>query len=403
MTETDFAAGSRSAEFRGQHVSRDSRLDLVPPLTPSNWQEEPYNRWAFAHVEELVPTARIHRSAGADRLPSSSGESLDERVPGLEMFLTESYTDAILVVQDDEVLYERYFEGNSASTRHLLMSVSKSLCGLTIGQLVEAGVVDRNETVGAYVPALIASAYGDATIQQVLDMTVAVEFSEEYHDPHSHVQQQDRVAGWRPRSVRDPMDNYEFLKTLRKAGDHGKAFQYCSAGTDVLAWVAENVTGVRYADILSRELWSRLGADDDAVITTDPGGFVFANGGIACTARDLSRVGRLMLSGGVLDGRQVVSPDWIADTRLGGERAAAAGTAYQRVHPRGSYRNQWWVTGDDRGSVYAIGIHGQFVWVDPPSNSVIVKFSSWPEAITEEWNRMHAAAFRSIAEAIDHR
>ena len=137
-------------------------------------------------------------------------------------------------------------------------------------------------------------------------MTASVEYSEDYHNVTAHVHQQDRVAGWRPRLAGDPADTYEFLTTLRPAGEHGRVFQYCSASTDVLAWVVENATGERYADVLSSQLWSRLGCTDDATITVDPGGFAFANGGVACTARDLARVGRLVLNGGRVDGEQVV-------------------------------------------------------------------------------------------------
>jgi len=200
----------------------------------------------------------------------------------------------------------------------------------------------------------------------------------------------------------DPADTYAFLQGLRKKGEHGRLFQYCSAGTDVLAWVVEAVTGTRFAEALGTELWSKLGCDEDADITIDRGGFAFANGGISCTLRDLARVGEMMLRGGLVGDTRVIASDWVTDTIRGGDRAAVArDSPFQRVHPRGSYRNQWWVTGSDRGNYYAVGIHGQFIWVDPLSDSVIVKFSSWPEPITEQLNRSHAAAFGLVNRALD--
>ncbi len=390
-------------ENQARRVSRDSILDSLPPLSLLNWQEAPYNRWGFSHVQEIVPTTTIHRTSRGERSSDSRGRDdlfLEALVPDLSTFLSQSYTDAIVVSKNGVVVYERYFGSFGAGDKHLLMSVSKSLCGLIIGSLVDSGELMLDHPVSFYVPELGDSAYGDATIQQVLDMTVAVNYNEDYRDSNSEVQAQDRVAGWRPRLEGDPADTYSFLRTLRKSGEHGRLFQYCSAGTDVLAWVAESITGRRYSDILSSALWSKLGAKDDAVITTDPGGFAFANGGIACTARDLSLVGKMMSAGGVLGDTRLVSESWVAETLAGGNEEAAAGTAYQRVHPRGTYRNHWWVTGDERGSFYAIGIHGQFIWVDPTSDTVIVKFSSWPEAITEEWNRIHASTFRNISEAL---
>ncbi len=386
-----------------RRVPRDRRLPVDEPVTLANWQQPPYNRWAFSHANELVPTAVIgrKREQPVQGFPKGSGDAfLNRTVDGLAEFLTSSKTEAFLVVQDGEVIDERYFGGFSPTDRHLLMSVSKSICGLIVGRLVDRGLIDTGEFVASYILDLKDSAYGDATIQHVLDMTAAVDFNEEYADPNSHVQAQDRVAGWRPRKPGDPSDTYEFLTTLRKSGEHGRWFQYCSANTDVLAWIVESVTGIRYADVVARELWTPLGCEDDAVITVDPGGFAFANGGIACTARDLSRLGLVMLGGGLLDGRQVVPATWVADTTAGGDPAAAAGSAYQVIHPAGSYRNQWWVTGNDRGNYYAVGIHGQYVWVDPPSNSVIVKFSSWPEALTDGWSQSHAEVFRKITEVL---
>ena len=107
-----------------------------------------------------------------------------------------------------------------------------------------------------------------------------------------------------------------------------------------------------------------------------------------------------MLDGGVIDGRRVVSAEWVRRTIEGGDPDAASGTVFQRVHPGGAYSNQWWITGSPRADYYAVGIHGQFIWVDPGTRTVVVKFSSWPEPVTEEWNRLHAQLFRELCDAI---
>ncbi|WP_136706065.1 serine hydrolase [Agromyces sp. H66] len=369
------------------------------PGEPSleTWQDAPYNRWAFAHVAEFVPTAPISHRSAVTTIDTGVGlKPLLGALADLERRLEESYTDALVVVREGRVVADYYRDDFTPHTPHVLMSVSKSICGLTVGTLVDEGLLDPSQRVDHYVPALDGSAYGDATVQQVLDMTVDVDYDEDYRNPDSHVQSQDRVAGWRPRLAGDPADTYAFLATLRGGGRHGERFRYCSAGTDVLAWIVENVTGLRYADAVSQRLWSRLGCEHDASITVDPGGFGFANGGISCTVRDLARVGELMLGEGVIGGERVVSADWVRRTRAGGDPAAAAGTVFQRVHAAGSYANQWWITGSDRGDYYAVGIYGQFIWVDPASKTVVAKFSSLPEPVTEQWNRLHAELFRDI-------
>ena len=368
--------------------------------TLATWQDAPHNRWAFAHVAEFVPTAPIAHQPAEASARQVVGLGRLAALPALGDRLEQSYTDALVVVRDGTIVAEHYRDGVDPDGLHLLMSVSKSICGLTVGTLVDEGLLEPERRVDHYVPELAGSAYGDATVQQVLDMTVDVDYDEDYRNPASEVQAQDRVAGWRPRLAGDPADTYAFLATLRGGGRHGERFKYCSAGTDVLAWIVENVTGLRYPDAVSRRLWSKLGCEHDAQITIDAGGFGFANGGISCTARDLTRVGRLMLDAGVIDGRRVVSAEWVRLTIEGGDPDAASGTVFQRVHPGGAYSNQWWITGSARADYYAAGIHGQFIWVDPSTRTVVVKLSSWPEPVTEEWNRLHARLFRDLCDAV---
>lgn len=374
--------------------------------TLENWQDEPFSSWGFTHASELVPTASIHR----ERQPSIQGDSskLDDIcVPfdggevSLDDFLMRSMTDALVVRLGNRVVYETYRGFMTPHTPHLLMSISKSFCGLIVGQLVTEGVLSLDTSAANYVDELTGSAFGEATLQQILDMSVSVVYSENYHDQGSHVQTQDRLAGWRLRIPGDPQNTFQFLAGLKASGAHGQRFQYCSAATDVLAWVIERVTGLRYANVLSERLWKPLAPEEDAQITVDREGFAFANGGISTTARDLTLLGRLMIDAGAVAKRQVVPAAWINETMNGGRPMLSRGTSFQRVHPDGSYHNQWWITGDDHGSIYAAGIYGQFLWVDPVADVVIAKFSSMPVATTEDWSRAHAEAFRSICRAYE--
>ena len=366
-------------------------------VTLDNWQNAPANRWAFQHVDEVVTTAVVSRGDGL------TTDLIDARRPltsAADEFLDNTCTDGFLVLRGREIVAERYFNVMTESTRHLFMSVSKSLCSAVFGQFVVSGQIDVTVPVPRYIPELADSAYGDATVQEVLDMTVAVEFDETYDDPASEVQTEDRVAGWRSPRVGDPTDTYEFLATLRKSGVHGAAFSYCSANTDVLAWILERVTGGRYAELLSARLWSKIGVEHDAYVTVDGSGFPSANGGVCGTLRDLARFGRLVLDGGADQAGVVVIPAaWIADVRRGGNRAAAEETM-RGVHPNGSYRNQFWISGDDDGSFYGVGIHGQYVWMNPTTDVVIVKLSSLPQAdATEDWSS-HIDFFRAVSELV---
>ena len=366
-------------------------------LTLDNWQEGPANRWSFQHVDEVVSTTPLTRGTGPI-LELTSGPSLPR--PEFEEFLGHSRTDGLLVLRGKEILLERYLNGMQPSTRHLLQSVSKSMCAAIAGQYVGAGLIDVFALTRDYVPELADSAYGDATVQQVLDMTVGVQYDETYEDPASEVQRHERTGGWRTPCADDPADSYEFLASLRKSGEHGRRFAYCSANTEVLAWILERVTGRRYADVLATDLWSRLGAEHDAYVTVDRAGFPMSSGGVCVTLRDLARFGRVVLDGGIgPEGSILIPPAWIADTRRGGDPAAAAATM-AGVHPNGSYRNQFWISGDRRGSFYGVGLYGQYLWLDPAADLVVAKLSSLPAAdATGDWVE-HLSFFGRLSQGL---
>ncbi|MFC8040987.1 serine hydrolase domain-containing protein [Paenarthrobacter sp. NPDC057355] len=385
----------------GTHPDRYPGAAVAPTL--DTWQEGPHNRWTFAHLGELIPTATIGRRFTA--APAEAVDRLDAvGLAGLRQRLEESFTDAFLVLHRDEVIAEYYRPGFAPDDLHLVMSISKSLCGLVVGALVEAGSIDPTGRAVDYVPELKGSAYDGPTVQDVLDMVVAVGYREDYLDPDSEVQSHDRSAGWRTRRDGDPADTYAFLTTLTGPGNStGQApqFQYCSANTDVLAWIIERVTGLRYSDALSKYLWSKIGADRDATITVDAAGFGFANGGVSCTARDLARVGQIMLDDGESPGGRVVSPDWVGAILAGGNQDAMNDPSFTGTHPGGSYTRQWWCTGNERGNVTAIGIHGQYLWLDPATNTVIAQLSTWPEPDSEELHALQTSVLLDVSCAMD--
>jgi CubicO group peptidase (beta-lactamase class C family) len=389
-----------NARSTGQHPARYPGAAAGEP-TLDSWQEAPHNRWAFARLGELLPTAAVSRRDPATPAePVVRLDALATRLPDLEQRLEETCTDAFLVLRGSEVLAEYYRAGFAPDDRHLLISVSKSLCGTVVGALIDEGRIDPAQPVTEYVPELAGSVYDGPSVLQVLDMQISIDYNEDYVDPASEVQTHDRSAGWRTRRDGDPADTYEFLTTLRGDGGTGE-FQYCSANTDVLAWIVERVTGLRYVEALSTYLWAKLDADRDATITVDQTGFGFANGGVSCTARDLARVGRMMLDGGVAPGGRVVSQGWVESVLAGGSREAMTDEGFTSAFPEGSYTRQWWCTGNERGNVSGIGIHGQNLWLDPRTDSVIVKLSSWPDPDTEHWHRLQNGILLDVSRALD--
>lgn len=374
------------------------------------WLDPPYNRSAFQRMDQILTVATIGR--GHDQVRRLDDSAATSGLEGLggeagtaaqEQFLERSCTDGFLVMRGDTILVEDYRNAMTPQTRHCLMSVSKSLAGMLAGSVIRSGLLDLEARVSSVVPELDSSGYGDATVQQVLDMAVALQFGQDYDDPSSEVQTEDRAAGWRPSRPGDPPDSKSFLASLRKQGEHGTRLQYCSTTTDVLAWLLERATGQPYQELLSSRLWSQIGAADDAYVTVDAAGFPYACAGVCATLRDLARFGLLVLQGGTWEGRSVVPTDWIAETRFGHGSPVSSDPAHAaicNVFPDAVYHNQWWTTRDEHGSVFGAGIFGQYLWLDPTTNLVIVKLSSLPAAFDPEDVEAHLRFLRDLARSL---
>ncbi|HEY5843081.1 MAG TPA: serine hydrolase, partial [Mycobacterium sp.] len=305
--------------------------------------------------------------------------------------LDSTFTDGLLVLHEGAVVTERYFEGMTASTRHLVMSVSKSIVGCVAGVLVERGQLDPRAAVTAYVPEVAGSGYDGASVRDVLDMRTGVAFSEAYTSDDSEVRVMERSMGWAPRRADDPHGAYAYLTTLGTAGPHGAGFVYRSCDTDMLGWMCERAAGRRMADLISTLIWQPMGAEFDADITCDSVGTAVHDGGISATLRDLARFGQLLLDDGRAADRQVVPTAWLTDayTPTPDVREAFAHTDNEPMLPGGWYRDQFWFFHPESGPVLlCLGIHGQLVFVDRATRTVVVKQSRWPDA----QNATHLAA-----------
>lgn len=389
----------------------------APPFPPerrvtlANWQQPPYNRWAFQHVRDLIPTARIRRGDGPVwRLPrdgrdlSSIRFRTGAREMTVEQLLAQTWTDGFLVLHRGRIVTERYFNGMTPDTPHLLMSVSKSVTSTIAGILVGRGALDVSSGVTDLVPELAGTSFNGATVQHLLDMRSGTKFDETYDDPEADVRVYEQVYLWRPRHGRRlPADALGYFATLRNDGAHGGPFRYRSILPDVLAWVLERAAGARLHELIARELWQPMGAEFDAEITVDAHGNPMADGGICATLRDLARFGWLFLQGGRRGRRKIVPRAWIDDTIRGapdGARAFVEGDD-PPGYPKGAhYRNNWWVHHPVAPFFYASGINGQHVFVHGPSQTVVVKLSTWPVALTPSLRRVTVRGVLAIADAL---
>lgn len=368
----------------------------------------PSSRWSFSHVRELVPTALVWRGSGAPsplpRAASDLGAVTFTDADGTRRtfadMLTLTYTDGILVMHKGKVIYERYFGALDEHTPHIAMSVTKSFVGTLAAMLAAEGRLDPAAPVTRYVPELANSAYGDATVREVMDMTIGVKYSEEYANPKAEVWDYARAGGLMPRPAgyNGPATFYDFLQSLQKEGEHGKVFAYKTVNAEVLAWIVRRASGQSLARLLSERIWQPMGAESDAYFTVDSVGTEAGGGGLNTTLRDLARFGETLRNNGRLNGRQIIPASVVADIRRGGDRAKFAGSGNTATLPGWSYRDMWWVSHDDHGMFMAVGVYGQHVYIDPKAELTIVRYASHPVASNGGSNRMTFPAYRALAQ-----
>ncbi|MFO1034479.1 MAG: serine hydrolase [Hyphomicrobiales bacterium] len=379
------------------------------PFDLSNWRQPPQNRDSFSRVETLLPVDEI--PAGPAVAPLPQGEALDLSrimVPTpagpcpVPQLLADTFTDGFLVLHKGRVVAE-HAPNLAATARHILFSVSKSVTGSLAGILVGEGKLDPDALVTRYVPEVAASAYRDCPVRHVLDMTVDLDFVEDYVDLEGDYARYRIATAWNPpRPGFGEVGLHKFLATVRPGrSNHGWKFDYKSVSSDLLGWIVERAAGTTLARVMAERLWQPVGAETAAYITTDGMGGARTAGGMGMTLRDIARFAEVMRNEGKgFDGRQIIPAAWVKDIREGGSRDAWARGAMTHLFPQGSYRAKWYKANDADGSFCAIGIHGQWIYVNPARELSIVKFSSQPDAVVDAMEVNQIALFTAVSRVL---
>jgi len=376
----------------------------------SNFFSFPKLRWSVCHFRELLPTEQVSRGIGA---PEPLEYELDEAAIDALTFvpmgssdsmtwkesLAANYTDGMLIIHEGRIVYERYFGCLDELGKHGAMSMTKSLTGLLAEILVAEEGLDDGALVSSIVPELADSAFGNATVRQVMDMTTGLAYSEDYSNPDADIWIYSRAASPLPKPAGyDGPDGYfEYLETVQPEGEHGDAFHYKTINTDALGWIVSRVTGKEVTELLSERIWSRIGAEQDAYMTVDGKGTPFAGGGLSAGLRDLGRVGLLMLNEGEINGQRLFSSDVVAHIRKGGSKQAFEKAGYTTLRG-GSYRSMWWLLHNEHDAFAARGVHGQTIYIDPKADMVLVRFASYPTAKNAMIDPTSLPAYQAVAE-----
>lgn len=367
--------------------------------------------YSVLRMREFMPTTNVPR--GNEVRPTSFRYSLREEAIDRLTFiptgktepitwlqsLEENYTDGIIILHRGRIIYERYFGEMNSESLHALMSVTKSFTGTLAATLVAEGKLDPLARVSYYLPELADSGFGTATVRDVMDMTTAIAYSEDYTDPNADIWAYSAAGNaMLEHPAGTPQGFRDYLPTIRQSGTHGKEFGYRTINTDVLGWIVERAGGAPIAEQLRERVWSRMGMEQDAYYQVDATGVAFAGGGLNAALRDVARFGEMMRRGGKWHGVQIIPREVIEDIRCGSNIEPFAASDYGKKLPGWSYRNMWWVTNNPNGAFMARGVHGQAIYIDPAAEMVIVRVASNPLASNLLIDPMSLPAYQAVAD-----
>jgi CubicO group peptidase (beta-lactamase class C family) len=363
----------------------------------------PFNEWTFTHMDRLLPYEVVPRSRSPKPLPNRAGPlEVDYWFQGRQWRLADLHkrtnTTAFVVLHRGQLVHESYpgrFAG--PATRMQLFSVTKSLTSMLIGIALDEGLLsDPTDPIAKYVPELIGTAYDGPSIEDLLDMSSGAGDRETWDDPASDIARFTRA-------MTTAGSLLDVVRSLKRTSVPGVRFNYSTIDAQVLGWVVEAASGRSLAQYAADRIWSRIGTEADAYywLSRERPHQAIGGGSFNATARDTARLGLIMAHGGRCGDRPIVPAAWVERSRRSDRPYLQVGALGEPGLRHYGYANQWWTVGGDRRAFTGQGIHGQYLYVDPLADVVIVKCSAWPTEEDDDRDAETIAALQAIVEHLD--
>lgn len=347
----------------------------------------------FQHTPEIQPTKKIGRGeqvfsfAKEADIKLADGFTYQDVFYPCEKFMEDTETSAMIVVKDDVIKYEKYFFGGGEDTLFSSNSMGKSFVSALFGIAVAKGDVGSVEDpLGKYIPEFVGTDLEKIPIRACLKMASGIDFDEEKD-----------MSGFSMRTLL----GFPAMKVISKYGVQEPPYtyrRYLSINTEILGQVIVNATGYSLAEYMEKNLWKRIGAAHDAYWTLS-NGKELAMGGLSVSLRDYARFARLYLNLGSCNGEQIIEEKWIRDSLDISEDYSKPGSNYDAYNAIG-YGYQWWVPEGDQGEFMAIGVYGQWIYVNPSNRVIIVKTSADPDFMEKGYELKHVEFFRAVADGL---
>jgi CubicO group peptidase (beta-lactamase class C family) len=330
----------------------------------------------FRNTHRLFATRSVTPGRAPRPLPPAAtalrGVAFDDagRRWDLESYIEANRVAGLLVLKDGRVKLERYRFGNTGGTRWMSMSIAKSITSTLVGAALHEGrIASLADPVTRYVPALAGSAYDRVPVRDLLTMTSGVLWNEAYSDPTS-----DRRRLLAAQIAQEPGAALGLMRDLPRAAEPGRVSNYSTGETLVAAAVLRGALGLSLSEYLSERIWSRFAMEAEARWWLDaPGGLEVGGSGFSATLRDYGRFGLFFLEGGEAGGKHVLPEGWTREATA--PRRLTGGQSL-------NYGYLWWpgTTAAARrdASFSAQGIHGQYLYLNPAAQVVIVVWGAQP-------------------------
>ncbi len=359
----------------------------------------------FVGMEDIFHTVELERSSTVREFGSNPADlpesfTYQEREINIRDWLEETNTMAFLVLKGDDILHEEYFLGTDKIDKRISWSVAKSFLSAAFGVAVNDGLIpDLDVPVDELVPMLKDTGYEGVTIRNVLQMSSGIYFNEDYGDFNSDINRFGRAV-----ALGRSFD--EFAASLNSDPDleQGEFMHYVSLDTHVLGMVLRAATGKTIKEYFEEHLWSKAGFEDNAYFISDGFGEPMVLGGLNMTTRDYARFGMLMRDNGKAFGKQVIPENWVIESTTPGAPHLFPGER-DNAETRLGYSYQWWIPENAKPDVrefFALGIYGQFIYIKPDADIVIVKNSADIDFQENNFESQYIAieAFRAITDYV---
>jgi len=332
--------------------------------------EGPMMSLANRTIEMMFDTARVDAGARAapltgHSLPPDFTYDFEGRTHPAEDVLERTATDALLIMKDGRIVYEKYLNRAAADTHFISYSMAKTFNSIMLGFAIRDGAVRSvADPLIKYVPELKGSAYDGTTLRDLLRMRSGTDWNDNFFVPGPAKDINEQAF------IRNEARYVSAAAWPMRKSRPGTAFNYNTVDAALIGLVIERATGKPISRYMSERLWRPAGMQSYAFYVLDgpPGvGREFTGGGFNAVLRDYGRVGQLMLNEGMANGQRLLDPAWIRESTADSDPATSA-------RPGLGYGYFWWTLKGTRAYV-AIGGEGQFLFVDPDTRTVIVKLS----------------------------